>query len=283
MAKKNFTFLTHQEKRMLINKNNGKISITRQAELLDVSRSSVYYAPRIDPDGLRKLSLLDRLYTKYPFYGSRRLRFALDDEYHILIGREQTRRLMRILGIEAIFPKHQTTITAPGHKIYPYLLRNLLITHPNQVWSTDITYIPLNNGFCYLTVILDWFSRYVLAWELSENMETAFCARALKSALARAMPEIHNSDQGSQFTSMEYTDILEASQIKISMDGRGRCLDNIFTERLWRTVKYEDIYLKHYCTIQETYDGLQNYFPFYNQKRRHQSLNYKTPEMVYQN
>lgn len=281
MAKKNFTFLTRQEKKLLIDKNHKKLSIARQAELLAVSRSSVYYAPRINPDELRKLSLLDRLYTKYPFYGSRRLRFALDDEYRILIGREQTQRLMRILGIEAIFPKHQTTIPAPGHKIYPYLLRNLPVIRPNQVWSTDITYIPLENGFCYLTVILDWFSRYVLTWELSENMETAFCARALKSALARALPEIHNSDQGSQFTSMEYTGILEASKIQISMDGRGRCLDNIFTERLWRTVKYEDIYLKHYRTIQEAYEGLQNYFPFHNQKRRHQSLNYKTPEMAY--
>ncbi|MBI5023190.1 MAG: transposase [Candidatus Magasanikbacteria bacterium] len=163
---------------------------------------------------------------------------------------------MRIFGIEAIHPKHRTTVPAPGHKIYPYLLRNVPIIRSNQVWSTDITYIPL-------------------------EIETAFCARALKSALARAVPEIHNSDQGSQFTSNEYAGILEANKIQISMDGRGRCLDNIFVERLWRTVKYEDIYLKHYCTMQETYEGLQNYFPFYNQKRRHQSLNYKTPEIVY--
>lgn len=283
MAKKNFTFLTHQEKKQLINKNHDKLTITRQAELLAVSRSNVYYMPRVDTEELRKLRALDQLYTKYPFYGSRRLRFALDDEYQILIGREQTQRLMRILGIEAIYPKHQTTITAPGHRIYPYLLRNLHIIRPNQVWSTDITYIPLNNSFCYLTVMMDWFSRYVLSWELSENMETAFCVRALKSALTRAIPEIHNSDQGSQFTSTEYTNILGANQVKISMDGRGRCLDNIFTERLWRTVKYEDIYLKHYDNISHAYEGLKNYFLFYNEKRRHQSLKYRTPKEVYLN
>ncbi|HBW74047.1 MAG TPA: IS3 family transposase [Candidatus Magasanikbacteria bacterium] len=188
---------------------------------------------------------------------------------------------MRLLGIQAIYPKHTTTIPAPGHKIYPYLLRNVPVLRPNQVWSTDITYIPIEHGFCYLTVILDWFSRYVLAWELSETMETEFCARALKSALGKAIPEIHNSDQGSQFTSMEYTGLLTANNIQISMDGRGRCLDNIFVERLWRSVKYEDIYLKYYRTIEETFAGLERYFPFYNNKRRHQSLAYKTPEEIY--
>lgn len=275
--------MTHQEKKLLINKNHEKISIVRQAELLAISRSSIYYMQKINPDELKKLAALDKLYTDHPFYGSRRLRFALNDECKILIGREQTQRLMRILGIEAIYPKHKTSIPATGHKIYPYLLRNLPIIRPNQVWSTDITYIPLENSFCYLTVILDWFSRYVLTWELSETMETEFCARALKSALTRAIPEIHNSDQGSQFTSTEYTGILKTNQIQISMDGRGRCLDNIFTERLWRTVKYEDIYLKHYDSISHAYEGLKNYFPFYNEKRRHQSLKYRTPKEVYLN
>ncbi len=237
MAKKNFTFLTHEEKKSLIDKTYAKISIARQAELLAISRSSVYYEPRVDMDELKKLAALDQLYTEHPFYGSRRLRFALNDEYKIQVGREQTQRLMRIMGIEAIYPKRRTTIPNLEHKVYPYLLHNLPIVRPNQVWSTDITYIPLETGFCYLTAILDWFSRYVLTWELSENMETEFCARALKSALARATPEIHNSDQGSQFTSNEYTGILEANKIQISMDGRRRCLDNIFVERLWRTVK----------------------------------------------
>lgn len=281
MAKKNFTFLNTQEKKLFIDKNHPKLSIVRQSELLNVPRSNIYYVPKVDPEELKKLHALDRLYTKYPFYGSRRLRFALADECQILICREQVQRLMRSLGIQAIYPKHRTTVPTPGHKIYPYLLRNLPIIRPNHVWSTDITYIPLEHGFCYLTVILDWFSRYVLTWELSENMETKFCARALKSALTRAIPEIHNSDQGSQFTSTEYAGILEASQIQISMDGRGRCLDNIFTERLWRSVKYEDVYLKQYRTTEEAYEGLKNYFTFYNQKRRHQALNYQTPEMVY--
>lgn len=272
-----------QEKKSLINKNHESLSVVRQAKLLAVSRSSIYYTPEVKLEELRMLSALDQLYTKYPFYGSRRLKLSLADEYQIRVCRGQVQRLMRILGIEAIYPKRQTTIPAPGHKIYPYLLRNLPVIRPNQVWSTDITYIPLTNGFCYLTVILDWFSRYVLTWELSENMETKFCARALKSALTRAIPEIHNSDQGSQFTSTEYTGILEANKIQISMDGRGRCLDNIFTERLWRTVKYEDIYLKHYENISHVYEGLKNYFPFYNEKRRHQSLKYQTPAEVYLN
>lgn len=281
MAKKNFTLFTASEKKLIIEKTNPAVSISRQAELLTLSRSSIYYTPRIDPGELNRLRALDQAYTKYPFYGSRRLKFVLADDYQIFICREQVQRLMRILGIQAIYPKHQTTIPTPGHRIYPYLLKNMAIIHPNQVWSTDITYIPLEQGFCYLTAILDWFSRYVLSWELSKTMKTEFCARALKSALAQATTEIHNSDQGSQFTSVEYTNILRTNNIQISMDGRGRCLDNIFTERLWRTVKYEDIYLKRYRTIEETYEGLQKYFLFYNNKRRHQSLGYKTPEQIY--
>ncbi|TSC67351.1 MAG: integrase catalytic subunit [Parcubacteria group bacterium Gr01-1014_66] len=188
---------------------------------------------------------------------------------------------MRLMGIEAIYPKPRTTIPAPGHKIYPYLLKNLPIIRPNQVWSTDITYVRLEGSFCYLTVILDWYSRYVLSWELSESMETEFCTRALRSALVQAVPEIHNSDQGSQYTSLQYTGLLAERNIQISMDGRGRCLDNIFTERLWRSVKYEDIYLKQYRTVEEAYTGLTAYFSFYNEKRRHQALEYQTPTMVY--
>lgn len=224
---------------------------------------------------------LDELFMRYPFYGSRRLQLALADECNIRICREHVQRLMRLMGIEAIYPKEKTSLPAPGHRVYPYLLRNLAIIRPNQVWSTDITYIRLEEGFCYLTVILDWYSRYVLSWELSETLEVEFCLRALRSALARAKPAIHNSDQGSQYTSLEYTSLLEAEAVQISMDGRGRCLDNIFTERLWRSVKYEDIYLKHYRTITEAYAGLGDYFTFYNHKRRHQALAYRTPEEVY--
>jgi len=249
--------------------------------LLTLSRASIYYIPKVAPEELTILQALDHVYTKYPFYGSRRLKFTLQDDFQIFICREQVQRLMRLLGIQAIYPKHRTTTKNQENKVYPYLLRNMAIVRPNQVWSTDITYIPLDHGFCYLVVILDWFSRYVITWELSETLETSFCSRNLKSALTRAQPQIHNSDQGSQFTSMEYTGILEANKIQISMDGRGRCLDNIFTERLWRSVKYEDIYLKRYRTIAETFEGLEKYFSFYNERRRHQGLGYKTPQEMY--
>lgn len=209
------------------------------------------------------------------------MRYALRNNYGIAIGRDHVRRLMKVLGIEAIYPKKNTSIPAPGHQIYPYLLHGYDIYRPNQVWGTDITYIRLAKGFCYLTAIIDWYSRYVVSWELSENMETAFCMTALRSALARGIPDIHNSDQGSQYTSQEYTNMLAARKIRISMDGRGRCMDNIFTERLWRTVKYEDIYLKQYRTIEEVHTGLTSYFPFYNEERPHQSLQYQTPGEIY--
>ena len=211
MAKKNFTILAINEKKLIINKANPEISISRQADLLSLSRSSIYYVPRVDPKELKILPALDQAYTQYPFYGSRRLRLILADEYDIHVNRKCVQRLMRLLGIQAIYPKRRTTIPAPGHKIYPYLLNNFAIIRPNQVWGADLTYLPLENGFCYLVAIIDWFSRYVLSWELSESMETTFCVRALKSALAKAMPGIHNSDQGSQFTAEEYLNILHAN------------------------------------------------------------------------
>lgn len=235
----------------------------------------------MDAEDIAALRALDQIYTKRPFYGSRNMRYALRDDYGISIGRDHVRRLMKVLGIEAIYPKKNTSQPAPGHQIYPYLLRGYDIYRPNQVWGTDITYIRLTKGFCYLTAILDWYSRYVVAWELSENMETEFCTRALRCALSRAIPDIHNSDQGSQYTSHEYTNILAARKIAISMDGRGRCMDNIFTERLWRSVKYEEVYLKAYATIEEARAGLNDYFPFYNEERPHQSLKYKTPGEIY--
>lgn len=224
---------------------------------------------------------IDEVYTSHPFYGSRRIKDALADHYAISICREHVQRLMREMGLEAIYPKHRTSVPTQGHRIYPYLLRNLPIIRPNQVWGTDITYVRLLEGFCYLAVILDWHSRYVLTWELSETMESAFCIRALRAALVSAIPDMHNSDQGSQFTAEEYTAILIAHQVKISMDSRGRCMDNIFTERLWRTVKYEDIYLKQYRTIDEVQEGLSIYFHFYNDERRHQGLRGKRPAEVY--
>lgn len=224
---------------------------------------------------------IDHIYTAHPFLGSRRIPWALKDDYGIIANRKKVQRLMRLMGIEAVYPKPRTSAPAHAHRIYPYLLRNITIMRPNQVWGTDITYIKMREGFCYLTAILDWYSRYVLSWELSATMEPAFCATALRSALGRATAEIHNSDQGSQFTAQEYTGILDAHGVKISMDGRGRCMDNIFTERLWRTVKYEDVYLKQYRTIDEAREGLGQYFPFYNDERRHQSLRYKTPAEMY--
>ncbi len=257
------------------------MSIVRQTRLLNISRGSIYYAPRVDAEDLRALHALDELYTKRPYYGSRRMRYGLRDDYNMLLGRDHVRRLMKVLGIVAISPKKNTSIPAPGHTIYPYLLRNLPIIRPNQVWGTDITYIRLTHGFCYLTAFLDWYSRYVITWELSETMEKEFCMTALRSALQRATPEIHNSDQGSQFTSADYLHLLKADQVQISMDGRGRCMDNIFTERLWRTVKYEEVYLKEYRTIEDARNGLSDYFPFYNEQRRHQGLGYKTPSEVY--
>lgn len=224
---------------------------------------------------------IDAIYTKRPFYGSRRIQDALADWHQIHICREHVQHLMRQMGLAAIYPKPHLSQPAPGHQIYPYLLRNLPIVRPNQVWGTDITYLPLAQGFCYLTVILDWYSRYVVSWELSETLEQEFCLTALCSALRRATAEIHNSDQGAQYTSTDYTSILKTHGIAISMDGRGRCLDNIFTERLWRTVKYEDIYLKQYRTIDEARAGLAEYFPFYNAERRHQGLKGNRPAEVY--
>ena len=265
----------------LIEKDNPFLSLTRQAELLDLSRSSIYYQPIIPWEDILTMHSIDKIYTRLPFYGSRRMRDALKDDYGKIVGRDHVRRLMGLMGLEAIYPKRNTSLPAPGHQIYPYLLKNLPIAHPNHVWGTDITYLPLKQGFCYLTAILDWYSRYVLAWEISPTMETAFCVTSLRSALAQAIPLIHNSDQGAQFTANAYTNELHSRQVQISMDGKGRCMDNIFTERLWRSVKYEDVYLKKYETIDQVREGINEYFPFYNYQRRHQGINNRTPAEVY--
>jgi len=226
---------------------------------------------------------LDEIYTKRPFYGSRRMRHELKHSYLVEIGRNHVRRLMRLMGLEAIYPKIRPHTSDPdgAHKIYPYLLGNLTATYPNHIWGTDITYIRLKDGFCYLVAIIDWYSRYVVNWELSSTLEIEFCLTNLTQALNRAVPSIHNSDQGSHFTSPRYTDLLTHANVQISMDGHGRCMDNIFTERLWRTVKYEEVYLKSYQTIEKARVGLASYFKFYNHERPHQSLDYKTPAEVY--
>lgn len=274
--------MNHRERVTLIERDHPALSIARQANLIGVSRASLYYTPAIDHEDIRIMHAIDEIFTECPFYGSRKIRAVLKDQ-GIHICREHVQRLMRIMGIEAIYPKTRKTTSIPddSHRKYPYLLSGITASHPNHVWGTDITYIRLEDGWAYLVALMDWFSRYVLAWELSPTMETDFCIVALRRALASAMPEIHNSDQGTQFTAAAYTSILEGRNIKISMDGRGRCFDNIFTERLWRNVKYEHVYLHDRRNIHETRHGLDDYFMRYNTKRPHQSLNYRTPADIY--
>jgi putative transposase len=218
---------------------------------------------------------IDQEYLQTPFYGSRKIAEVLG------VNRKRVQRLMRIMGIEAVYPKRRTTVPAAGHKIYPYLLRGMAIERPNQVWASDITYIPLRHGFMYLTAVMDWFSRYVLAWRLSNTLTGAFCIEALDECLKLSVPEIFNSDQGSQFTAMAFTSRLQEAGVSISMDGRGRAIDNVFVERLWRSVKYENVYLHDYVDGWQAEAGLAAYFRFYNETRIHQSLGYRTPAMVY--
>jgi len=256
------------------------MSIRRQAELLGVTRSRVYYEPKIDPYNLELMYLVDEQYTKTPFYGSRRMREALRRKSYT-VNRKKVQRLMHLMGIEAIYPKRNLSKPHPGRKIYPYLLRDRKITRVNEVWGTDITYIRMRHGWVYLVAIMDWVSRYVLSWEISTTLESDFCIRALDRALSITDPEIFNSDQGGQFTSIAFSKCLEERNIQISMDGRGRATDNVFTERLWRSVKYEEVYLNDYSTVSEAKEGIGNYMDFYNQERPHQSLDYKTPAEVY--
>ena len=249
--------------------------------MLGIARGSIYYVPKENAEDKRIMDCIDAIYTACPFYGSRRMKPVLRREYGIEIGRDHIRRLMRLMGIEAIYPKPKTSIPNEQHTKYPYLLRGITAAYPNHIWGTDITYVRLEEGWAYLVALIDWFSRYVLAWELSTSLETDFCITALSRALTIATPEIHNSDQGVQFTSEKYINILKENGIRISMDGRGRCMDNIFTERLWRNVKYENIYLKSYRLMAEARTGLGEYFELYNNERPHQSLGYRTPAEVY--
>ena len=226
---------------------------------------------------------IDEIFTQYPFYGSRRIRYELKRIHELPVSRKRIQRLMRVMSIEAIYPKKHHGLSDPDtrHKKYPYLLTHVIADHPNHIWGTDITYVRLESGWAYLVALLDWFSRYVIAWQVSPNLEIEFCIENLRQGLTIASPAIHNSDQGSHFTSPRYTDLLTSHDIQISMDGRGRCMDNIFTERLWRTVKYENIYLKSYRDITEAIQGLTEYFQFYNHRRPHQSLRYRTPADIY--
>ncbi len=254
------------------------LSVDRQCELLGLARSTFYYASVRDAtEDLALMRLLDEEYTRHPFYGVRRMTLWLQDGGWP-VGLKRVRRLLRLMGLEAIYPKPRLSVPAPGHRIYPYLLRDLAVVRPNQVWSTDITYIRMARGFVYLMAIMDWFSRYVLAWRLSTTLETDFCVEALDEALGRhGAPAIFNSDQGSQFTSEAFTDRLLRQGVRISMDGRGRAFDNIFIERLWRTIKYEEVYLRDYESVPHARASLGAYFMFYNGERRHQALNNATP------
>ena len=259
-----------------------ELPVTAQCRLLGVSRSTAYYRPVALPDeDLDLMRQIDAIYLRWPFYGSRRIRRELRKEGWV-INLKRVQRLMQRMGLQAIYPRRMTSRPAPGHRIYPYLLRDLSVDRPNQVWAADITYIPMAKGFMYLVAVIDWHSRRVLSWRLSNTMETDFCVSALEEALARyGRPEIFNTDQGAQFTAGAFTDVLKAHDVQISMDGKGRWVDNVFVERLWRSVKYEDIYLKAYETPAELRAGLERYFRFYNSQRGHSALDERTPDEVY--
>jgi putative transposase len=266
----------------MIDRENRTVSISQQCEMFNISRSSFYYQGKeIRGEDLELMRLIDEQYLKTPAYGSRSMRNYLQ-RLGYKINRKRVQRLMRLMGLEAIYPKPKTSIPYPEHRIYPYLLRGLEIDRPNQVWATDITYIPLARGFMYLVAIMDWHSRKVLSWRVSNTLDADFCVEALKDAISRyGCPEIFNTDQGSQFTSKEFTDVLKDNGIKISMDGRGRCQDNIFVERLWWTLKYHYVYLRTFENGSELRKGLKHWFEYYNQERFHQSLGNLTPDEVY--
>lgn len=272
---------SHEHKMSLIEVGHPALSVRRQCELLGLNRSSLDYEPAGEtPEDLRLMRLIDEQYTACPFYGSRRM-----TEWLIRRGEEVNRkrvqRLMRLMGLEAIYPKPRLSTAGQGHKIYPHLLRGVAIERADQVWSTDITYVPMATGFMYLAAVIDWYSRYVIAWRLSNTLDGSFCLEMLDEALRSGKPEVFNTDQGVQFTAAAFTGRLEAAGVAVSMDGRGRALDNVFVERLWRRVKYEDIYIRCYEAVPELDRGLGRYFGFYNNERLHQSLGYRTPAAVY--
>ena len=265
----------------MVNPRHPQLSVARQCELLRLNRSSYYYRS-VGLSDLNKelMDRIDELYTKYPFLGYRKITAILNREGH-KINRKRVIRLMALMGLQAIYARPKLSKPREGHKIYPYLLKGKIIGKPNQVWATDITYIRVQEGTCYLVAIMDWYSRYVVSWQVSSSMKVDFCMEALEEALEGEKPEIFNTDQGSQFISQEFTNMLEVNKIAISMDGRGSYMDNIFTERLWRTVKYDEVYLKDYENIDQATQGIDEYLQFYNSFRPHQSLKDQTPESVY--
>ena len=266
----------------MIDTDHPNLSIRRQCELVGLNRSTFYWEPVGEsPLSLQLMRLIDEEYTRAPFYGYRKMTARLNDHHGYQVNHKRVARLMLKMGLQAVYPRPRTSIPDKQHKKYPYLLRGLDINRPNQVWAADITYVPMPLGFMYLVAIMDWFSRYVVAWQLSNTLNGAFCLEALRLALRHGQPEIFNTDQGVQFTAHDFTDELEAAEICVSMDGRGRVFDNIFIERLWRTVKYEDIYIKEYASVPALEVGLQDYFQLYNYERPHQSLGYQVPADVH--
>lgn len=282
MVKKKIESLTLDEKRSLVKTNDDlALSVRQQCELLSLNRSTLYYEPvPWNKEDVYFMNVIDEEFTKRPYLGVRKMVGRIRDRGHS-IGKKRVRTLMRDMGLFPIFPKKNTSKPNPAHRIFPYLLRGVEINRVNQVWSMDITYIRLGKGFAYLTAIIDWHSRYVVAWRLSNTLTADFCIECLEEALRKGAPEIFNTDQGSQFTSDDFIQVLQNKGISISMDGRGRALDNIFVERLWRTVKYEDIYIKLYQTIPEVYEGLREFFKDYNDVRRHSSLEDRTPWTIF--
>jgi len=268
-------------KRPLVEPAHPELSVRRQCELLGLSRSSLYYEPAQETaENLRLMRLIDEEYTAHPFYGSRRMTAWLARQGEA-VNRKRVQRLLRLMGLEAIYPKPRLSLAGRGHRVYPYLLRDVSIERADQVWRTDITYVPIAKGFMYLAAVIDWHSRFVVSWRLSNTLEGTFCLEMLEEALGRGRPEVFNTDQGVQFTAEAFTGRLERAGVGVSMDGRGRCLDNVFVQRLWRAVKYEDVYLKCYETVPELGRGLGRYFAFYNEERLHQALGYRTPAEVY--
>ena len=265
----------------MLEPTSTELSLKTQAELLSISRSSLYYYPLPpSPEEVTIKHCIDEIYTRWPFYGSRRITVVLNQE-EIAVSRPTVQRYMREMGIAGIAPGPNTSKPAPEHKIYPYLLRNVAASYPNHIWGIDITYIRLHGGWIYLVAVIDWFSRFVVAWEVDQTLELPFVLTAVDRALSQATPTIWNSDQGSHFTSPQYLERLLAAHVQISMDGRGRAADNIFTERLWRSVKYEEVYLNDYASPRDARLGLSRYFHFYNFERPHQALDYRTPAVVY--
>ena len=274
--------MSRHERRAMIDRGHHELSVVRQCELLDISRSSAYYNPvQADEYELELMGLVDKQYLLTPFYGSRKMAVWLRGQGH-QVNRKRVQRLMRRMGIEAIYRRPRTTMPDSGHKVYPYLLRGLEIDRVNQVWAADITYIPMVHGFMYLVCVMDWHSRYVLSWRLSNTLEADSCVDALEEALSRDLPGVFNTDQGSQFTSEAFTSVLVAHGVRISMDSVGSYMDNVFVERLWRSVKYEEVYLKAYESVAEARAGIGAYLRFYNSERPHQTLDYRTPAQVFE-